>query len=131
MAETKMVPRPFERVFVDTHSFTSCEPHLSAHIGTIESQRVNGRRAGAVLEEDMASVHLSISKHSQLSSLSTGGEVIPFFFSPPHHHPLLISARPHTTPLRLFLPDLIYPLATSFYILPTLAFFFFFLNNFF
>lgn len=33
----------------------------------------------------MASVHLSISKHSQLSSLSTGGEVIPFFFSPWHH----------------------------------------------
>lgn len=32
---------------------------------------------------DMASVHLSISKHSQLSPLSTGEEVIPFFpFSP-------------------------------------------------
>lgn len=29
--------------------------------------------------EDTASVHLSISKHSQLSSLSTGGEVISFF----------------------------------------------------
>lgn len=40
----------------------------------------------------MASVHLSISKHSQLSSLSTRGEVIPFVFSPPS--PLLISASP-------------------------------------
>lgn len=49
------------------------------------------RRAGAVVEEDMASVHLSISKHSQLSSLSTGGEVISFFFSPHPRHPLLIS----------------------------------------
>lgn len=41
------------------------------------------RVAGAVVAEDMASVHLSISKHSQLSSLFTGGEVNPFFFSPP------------------------------------------------
>lgn len=40
----------------------------------------------------MASVHLSISKHSQLSSLSTGGEVIPFFFSPWHHCTLCLSS---------------------------------------
>lgn len=35
----------------------------------------------------MASVHLSVSEHSQLSSLSTG-QVIPCFLSPLHHSPL-------------------------------------------
>lgn len=49
------------------------------------------RVAGAVVAEDMASVHLSISKHSQLSSLFTGGEVNPFFFSPPAPLPLSFS----------------------------------------
>lgn len=49
------------------------------------------RVAGAVVAEDMASVHLSISKHSQLSSLFTGGEVNPFFFSPPAPLPLSLS----------------------------------------
>ncbi len=44
--------------------------------------------------EDMASVHLSISKHSQLSCLSTGGEVISFFLSPLHHRPFLSSFLP-------------------------------------
>lgn len=56
--------------------------HISTHIATIDSRWMvgPGRLAGAVLEEDMASVHLSISKHSQLSCLSTGGEVISSFF---------------------------------------------------
>lgn len=49
------------------------------------------RVAGAVVAEDMASVHLSISKHSQLSSLFTGGEVNPFFFSPPAPLPLSLA----------------------------------------
>lgn len=52
---------------------------------TIESRSVNGRGtgrlAGAVLVEGMASVHLSIFEHSQLSSLSTG-QVIPCFLYP-------------------------------------------------
>lgn len=53
--------------------------------------------AGAVAVADMASVHLSVSKHSPLSPLSTGGEVVPFFFSPsafPSSPPSLISAQP-------------------------------------
>lgn len=49
------------------------------------------RVAGAVVAEDMASVHLSISKHSRLSSLFTGGEVNPFFF--------LSSCTPSSFPL--------------------------------
>lgn len=77
-----------------------------------------GRLAGAVLVEDRASVHLSISKHSQLSSLSTGGEVIPFFFSPLHHRPL---SSPHFCFPPLLQPFLLSHLSTlhlSFYILP-------------
>lgn len=58
--------------------------YAHTHANTHNRKSVNewegaGRLAGAVLVEDMASVHLSISKHSQLSSLSTGGEVSPFF----------------------------------------------------
>lgn len=77
--------------------------------------------AGAVVVADMASVHLSISKHSQLSPLSTGGEVIPFFFSPP--------ASPSSFPLS-FLPSrlsrLIYLVPTSPFILHSLIFQYFF-----
>lgn len=71
-----------------------------------------GRLAGAVLVEDRASVHLSISKHSQLSSLSTGGEVIPFFFSPLHLRPL---SSPHFCfpPCSSLFSCLIYLLSTS------------------
>lgn len=72
----------------------------------------------------MASVHLSISKHSQLSSLSTGGEVISFFFSPLQHRPL-----PRFCFSLLLQPSLLSHLSTpnlSFHILPPLAFYHFF-----
>lgn len=79
-----------------------------------------GRPAGAVLVEDMAFVHLSISKHSQLSSLSTGREVTPFFFSPLHHRPL---SSPHFCFPLLLQPLLLSHLSTPhrsclFHILP-------------
>lgn len=79
-----------------------------------------GRLAGAVLVEDMASVHLSISKHSQLSSLSTDGEVISLVFSSLRYGPFLISAFPFCPSL---LARLIYlPGNLSFHILPPLLF---------
>lgn len=59
----------------------------------------------------MASVHLSISKHSQLSSLSTGGEVTPFFFSPLHHRPL---SSPHFCFPLLLQPLLLSHLSTPY-----------------
>lgn len=68
----------------------------------MEKGGAGGRGKGAdrsVPVGDMASVHLSISKHSQLSSLSTGGEVIPFFPSLLLCIALL-SASPHHTPPR-------------------------------
>lgn len=71
--------------------------------------------------EDMASVHLSISKHSQLSSLSTGGEVISFL--PLHHRPLLISAFPFCSSL---FSRLIYLLPTSAFIPFPFSFYLFF-----
>lgn len=80
--------------------------------------------------EDMASVHLSISKHSQLSSLSTGREVIPFFFSSLQHRPL---SSPHFCFTLLLQPFLQSHLSTphlSFHILPPLAFIFFFFSPF-
>lgn len=69
----------------------------------------------------MASVHLSISKHSQLSPLSTGGEVIPFL--------LFSSSVPFLFPSLSFLPSLlsrlIYLVPTSPFILHSLIFQFF------
>lgn len=92
--------------------------HTNIYTGTNTDNRKSvsewegvGRLAGAVLVEDMASVHLSISKHSQLSSLSTGGEVISFFFSPLHRRSFLISA------------SVIYLLPTSHFISLLLSFF--------
>lgn len=66
-----------------THTHYQRQRDTHKHTNTHNRKSVNewegaGRLAGAVLVEDMASVHLSISKHSQLSSLSTGGEVISF-----------------------------------------------------
>lgn len=80
----------------------------------------------SVLVKDMASVHLSISKHSQLSSLSTGGEVIPFFLfssASPSFPPLLISAFPLL--LQPFLPFHLSATLLSFYTLPSLYLYFF------
>lgn len=73
----------------------------------------------------MASVHLSISKHSQLSSLSTGGEVIPFLFSPWHHCTLCLSSflLPPSAPAFSPVSFIYSPL--SFYIPPLLSFIFF------
>lgn len=70
----------------------------------------------------MASVHLSISKHSQLSSLSTGGEVISFFFSPLHHCPFPFSSLFQLF-LQSYLSTLHLSLSTRF---PPLAFYIFF-----
>lgn len=72
-------------VRVDTHARVSTggrrawKPTMEKSVNEWEGA---DRVAGAVVAEDMASVHLSISKHSQLSSLFTGGEVNPFFSSP-------------------------------------------------
>lgn len=80
----------------------------------------------SVLVKDMASVHLSISKHSQLSCLSTGGEVIPFFLfssASPSSLPLLISASPLL--LQPFLPFHLSATLLSFYTLPSLYLYFF------
>lgn len=73
----------------------------------------------------MASVHLSISKHSQLSCLSTRGEVIPFFLFPsasPSSLALLISAFPLL--LQPFLPFHLSATLLSFYTLPSLYLYF-------
>lgn len=78
----------------------------------------------SVLVKDMASVHLSISKHSQLSSLSTRGEVIPFFlFSSASLSslPLLISAFPLL--LQPFLPFICHPPLHLYTSLPLSLFF--------
>ena len=114
-----------------THTFRLKDTHR--HTNTHNKNSVNewegaGRLAGAVLVEDTASVHLSISKHSQLSSLSTGGEVI-FFFSPlsPLHHHLLFSSfllSPFCS--SLFSRLILSPPHLSFYILPPLSFYLFF-----
>lgn len=117
---------------IHTHTFPQAgKTHISS-ANTHNRKSVNewegaGRLAGAVLVEDMASVHLSISKHSQLSSFSTGGEVIPFF--------LFSSASPSSL-LSPFLPS---PSAPAFspvsfihspppllYTSPSLAFIFYF-----
>lgn len=75
----------------------------------------------------MASVHLSISKHLQLSSLSTGGEVIAFFpalFSSasPCSQPLLITLHPNPpVPFRSipFYRSIYPPPSSTFYKLPS------------
>lgn len=78
---------------------------------------------------DMASVHLSISKHWQLSSLSTGGEVIPFFslFSSasPCSQPLLVTPPPQPHPSHPastsvpFCRSIYPPPSSTFYTLPS------------
>lgn len=110
-------------VHVDTHV---CVDGQEASENAHNRKSVNewegaGRVAGAVAVEDMASVHLSISKHSQLSPLSTGGEVIPFFFSPasPSSFPLSLISAPAFS-------RLIYLVPTSPFIVHSLIFQFFF-----
>ena len=117
--------------------------YAHTHANTHNRKSVNewegaGRLAGAVLVEDMASVHLSISKHSQLSSLSTGGEVSPFFsflacitvlLSSPHFCsslflPSHLSTTPplpfiHSSPLGFHLSAFFFPLQHS----PAFSFF--------
>lgn len=93
----------------DTHKHTNAHNRKS-----VNEWEGAGRLAGAVLEEDMASVHLSISEHSQLSSLSTGGEVISFLFfsSAPSSTSLLISVPAFSPPFFIYLlrpPLLLYP----------------------
>ena len=100
--------------------------HVSAHTNTHNRKSVNewegaGRLAGAVLVEDIASVHLSISKHSQLSFLSTGGG---HFFA-------LFSCASSSSPEFCFLllaPAAFYRLI---YLLPTNPFISFLLLHFF
>lgn len=104
----------------DTHKRTKTHNRKS-----VNEWEGAGRLAGAVLVEDMASVHLSISKHSQLSSLSTGREVIPFFFSSLQHRPL---SSPHfcfTLLLQPFLPSHLSTPHLFFHILPPLSFYLF------
>lgn len=88
----------------DTHKRTNTHNRKS-----VSEWEEAGRLAGAVLVEDMASVHLSISKHSVIFPL-TGEVVISLFFSPLHHTPFLISAFPLCSSL---LSWLIYLLPTS------------------
>lgn len=88
----------------DTHKRTNTHNRKS-----VSEWEEAGRLAGAVLVEDMASVHLSISKHSVIFPL-TGEVVISLFFSPLHHNPFLISAFPLCFSL---LSWLIYLLPTS------------------
>lgn len=78
--------------------------------------------------EDMASVHLSISKHSVISPLFRRRG---HFFLPVHHRPLLIFAFPFCSSLfsrfiDLLPPLLLYPIAFIFFFSSSILLLFFF-----